>query len=131
MLDTNVVSDFLKHHPAVRAKVNAIAMHRLSISSITGGELLFGIAKKPDARKLHALVREFLRRVDVLPFDSVAMQRYGGMRAHLERQGLAFGALDMLIAAHALSTQSILVTHDAAFSRVQGLQIEDWTTTTV
>ncbi|MBD4137303.1 PIN domain-containing protein, partial [Xanthomonas citri pv. citri] len=53
--------------------------------------------------------------------------RYGSVRADLEKQGKALGSLDMLIAAHALETDSVLVTNDAAFSRVVGLTVEDWT----
>jgi len=131
MFDTNMVSYFLKDHPLVRARVSSITTHQLRISAVTGGELLFGLANKPVAKKLHAGVKEFLRCVDVLPWDVVAMQHYGFLRARLKQQGITLGDLDMLIAAHALSTQSILVTHDAAFSRVQGLQIEDWTTAAV
>jgi len=53
------------------------------------------------------------------------MKRY--MRADQEKQGKLLGPLDMLIAAHALATHSILVSNDAAFGRVAGLIVEDWT----
>jgi len=131
MLDTNTVSYFLKGYPALMQRVSAVPMHQLCISSITGGELLFGLARKPQARKLHTLVNEFLRHVDVLPWDATTMHHYGFLRARLQQQGITLGALDMLIAAHALSTKSILVTHDAAFSRVPGLNTQDWTASSV
>ncbi|CEF20101.1 hypothetical protein XACJK2_p290009 [Xanthomonas citri pv. citri] len=97
------------------------------MSAITGGELMFGLAKVPDAKRLQQAVMELLRRVDVLPWDGAVMERYGSVRADLEKQGKALGSLDMLIAAHALETDSVLVTNDAAFSRVVGLTVEDWT----
>jgi len=126
MLDTNTVSYFLKGHPAVMQRVSAVPMHQLCISAITGGELLFGLARKPQARKLHTLVNEFLRHVDILPWDDAAMHHYGFLRARLQQQGITLGALDMLIAAHAEASQSILVTHDAAFAKVPGLCTQDW-----
>jgi len=88
---------------------------------------MFGLAKAPDAKRLHQAVMEFMRRVDVLPWDSAVIERYGNIRADMEKQGRALGPLDMLIAAHALETGSVLVTNDVAFSRVVGLAVEDWT----
>ncbi|MCL2021657.1 MAG: type II toxin-antitoxin system VapC family toxin [Betaproteobacteria bacterium] len=127
MLDTNTVSHLVKGYPDVSLRVTETPMALLCISAITGGELMFGLAKRPDAKRLHKAVMEFLRRVDVLPWDSAVMERYGKARADMEKQGRALGSLDMLIAAHALETDSVLVTNDAAFSGVAGLTVEDWT----
>ena len=88
---------------------------------------MFGLAKLPDAKRLNRAVMEFLRRVETLPWDSAVMERYGKLRADMEKQGRMLGSLDMLIAAHALETDSVLVTNDAAFGRVAGLTVEDWT----
>jgi tRNA(fMet)-specific endonuclease VapC len=85
------------------------------------------LAKTPSAKRLHHAVMELLRRVDVLPWDGAVMERYGNVRTDMEKQGKALGPLDMLTAAHALETDSVLVTNDAAFSRVAGLTVEDWT----
>ena len=70
---------------------------------------------------------EFLRRVDVLPWDSAVAERYGNVRADMERQGKTLAPLDSLIAAHALSVGAVLVTNDRAFAQVAGLHVEDWT----
>lgn len=127
MLDTNTVSDLIRRHPAVCRRVSQTPMTALCISAITGGELMFGLARAPNAKRLHSAVSEFLRRVDVLPWDQAVMERYGLIRAALENQGLPLGPLDMQIASHALVTDAILVTRDAAFHRVADLTIEDWT----
>ncbi|MCL2344236.1 MAG: type II toxin-antitoxin system VapC family toxin [Desulfobulbus sp.] len=127
MLDTNTVSHLVKGHPAVSLRVTETPMAALCISAITGGELMFGLARLPNAKRLQQAVAEFLRRVDVLPWDDAAMEGYGKMRAAIEKQGRPLGPLDMLIAAHALATDSILVTNDTAFGRVPGLTAEDWT----
>lgn len=61
MLVTNMVSHLIKEHPVVARRVVAVPMARLCISAITEGELLFGLANRPDAKRLHRVVREFLR----------------------------------------------------------------------
>lgn len=127
MLDTNTVSYLLKEHPAVVRHVVAAPMASLCISAITAGELLFGLAKRPDAKRLHLAVGEFLRRVDVLPWDNTVAEHYGSARADMERQGKLLAPLDLLIATHALSVGTVLVTNDQAFGQVAHLQVKDWT----
>ena len=127
LLDTNMVSYFIKGEHHVRDKVVSVPMSMLSISAITEGELLFGLAKKPNADSLHVLVHEFLIRVDVLPWDSDAARCYGMLRADMQKRGRVLSNLDMLIAAHALALDVVLITNDRAFNQVAGLKIEDWT----
>lgn len=130
MLDTNMVSHLLKEHPDVTRRVVAVPMASLCISAITEGELLFGLAKRPEAKRLHLVVREFLRRVDVLPWDSAAATQYGMVRADLARLGKLLAPLDLLIAAHALCKGAVLVTNDRAdraLHQIADLHIEDWT----
>ena len=62
MLDTNTVSHLIKKHPVVSRRVMDVPMASLCVSSITEGELLFGLAKRPDAKLLHKAVKEFLLR---------------------------------------------------------------------
>jgi tRNA(fMet)-specific endonuclease VapC len=127
MLDTNVVSQLIKKHPAVVSHVTATPIAALCISAITEGELLFGLATRPAATQLHAVVTEFLKRVEVLPWDSSAAETYGTLRAALETQGKPLAALDMLMGAHAASVGAVLVTNDRAFQQINDLRMEDWT----
>ncbi len=127
VLDTNIVSHFIKDSGPVCNKITSLPMSQLGISAITEGELLFGLAKKPEATQLKMLVHEFLIRIDVLPWDSTIAQCYGKLRANMQSKGRILGNLDMLIAAHALALNRILITNDRAFSQVEGLKIEDWT----
>jgi tRNA(fMet)-specific endonuclease VapC len=127
MLDTNMVSHLLKGHPDVVRQVTSKPMGSLCISAITEGELRFGLAKRPAAKRLQIVVQEFLRRVDGLPWESAVAESYGVVRADLERQGRTLAPLDLLIATHAYSLGAVLVTNDKAFSQVTDLHIEDWT----
>ena len=127
MLDTNTASHLVKEHPAVARRVVSTPMAALCISAITEGELLFGLAKRPDAKQLHLVVLELLRRVDVLPWDSAIAEHYGAVRANMSRQGKILAPLDLLIATHALCVGAVLVTNDRAFGQVASLHVEDWT----
>lgn len=127
LLDTNIVSHLLRQHPSVIERVTHMPMSALCLSAITGAELMYGLAKRPEATRLAHAVDELLRRIEVLPWSPSAMGAYGQLRATLESQGQPMGALDQLIAAHALDVGAVLVTNDAAFSRVPNLMVEDWT----
>ena len=127
MLDTNIASYIVRGpSPALAARLVAVPMAQVCVSSVTQGELLYGLARRPGATALQTVVREFLRRVDVLAWDSAAATRYGALRAALEAGGTPLGNLDTLIAAHALSLDAILVTNDQAFARVPDLVVENW-----
>lgn len=128
LLDTNSVSHIIKRHPQATQRLLAVPMHSLCISAITAGEMAFGLAKRPDAAALRAAVHEFLRRVDVLPWDSAVAITYGALRAQLQAKGTPLAPLDTQIAAHALHASAILVSSDKAFRQVNGLTVEDWTT---
>jgi tRNA(fMet)-specific endonuclease VapC len=127
MLDTNTVSHLIRGHATVARRVVGLPMASLCISAVTKGELLFGLAKRTGAARLHAAVTEFLRRIDVLAWDGDAADGYGPIRAALERQGRSLGSLDLLIAAHAISARAVLVTSDGTFAQVAALTLEDWT----
>jgi tRNA(fMet)-specific endonuclease VapC len=128
MLDTNMASFVIRGaNENIHKRLRATPLASTCISSITHGELLFGLAKKPEATALREAVASFLRHVEVMDWGSSAAGVYGDLRAALEAQGKPLGNLDTLIAAHALATGCALVTNDKAFARVPGLVVEDWT----
>jgi tRNA(fMet)-specific endonuclease VapC len=126
LLDTNTVSYLIKRHPQVTQHLLAVPMHSVCISAITAGELAFGLAKRPEAVALKAAVNEFLRRVEVLPWDATVALTYGALRAQMQSKGTPLAALDMQIAAHALHVNATLVTSDHAFLHIDQLLVEDW-----
>jgi tRNA(fMet)-specific endonuclease VapC len=127
LLDTNTVSYIIKgNRPRVRERLLRVPMAEVGISVITEAELLFGLARRPDATRLKTVVEEFLLRVEVLPWDSGAAQQYSKIRATLEHGGEPMGNLDLMIVAQALASGLVLVSSDTVFRRVKGLKIEDW-----
>jgi tRNA(fMet)-specific endonuclease VapC len=127
LLDTNTVSYIIKgNRLRVRERLLRVPMAEVGISVITEAELLFGLARRPEATKLKTVVEELLLRVEVLPWDSAAAQQYSRIRATLEHGGEPMGNLDLMIAAQALSSDLVLLSSDTVFRRVKGLKIEDW-----
>jgi tRNA(fMet)-specific endonuclease VapC len=128
LLDTNIVSYLIKTQDLTlidqfeQASTSAV----IGISSITAAELYYGIKKKNSA-KLKASVDLFLSPLTVFNFDAKAALIYGDIRTDLELKGLPIGAHDLLIAAHAISLQAILVTNNMReFERVIGISLENW-----
>ena len=128
MLDTNAVSAVIRESSdALTKRFRRTPIQRLCISAITEGEMLYGLARKPNDRSLKMRVEGFLMQVKVLPWYSEAAESYGPLRVALAIAGTPLSDMDTLIAAHALSLGATLVTKDKAFSRVKGLKTVDWT----
>jgi tRNA(fMet)-specific endonuclease VapC len=126
LLDTNILSDLMRH-PAGRI-ANRIAQteQRVCTSIIVIAELKYGIAKV-GSRRLAIQLAAILGGIDVLPFETPADVAYAELRTRLERAGRPIGGNDMLIAAHALALDLTLVTaNEREFSRVPDLRIENW-----
>jgi len=127
LLDTNAASYVIKgNFPRVRERLLKVPMAEVGISVVTEAELRFGVARRPEATALKRVVEEFLLRVEVLPWKSEAAQHYARIRASLEKEGEPMGNLDLMIAAQAVASEAVLVTHDHVFRRVKGLKVEDW-----
>lgn len=127
LLDTNTCIYIINRRPAkVFERFAGLQIGEIAISSITGAELAFGVAKSNSPRNQQALDK-FLAPLEILPFGENAMYHYGSLRTDLERRGTPIGALDLLIAAHALALNATLVSNNLReFQRVEGLALENW-----
>jgi len=128
LLDTNTCIYIIKRRPQqVLARLQALDISTVGISSITLSELEYGVAKSSRPGQNMLALAQFVAPLEILPYDDVAAAKCGETRAHLERQGMPIGPLDTLIAAHALALGSTLVTNNVSeFSRVPELGVEDW-----
>lgn len=135
VLDTDVLSLFMRGHDAVRERILAHPPDCLSTTIVTVEEMLSGwhsLLRKartpPDlvapyehlSRTIHLLAK-----IRILPFTMATAQIYEGLR----HRSLRVGTMDLRIAAIVLAHSGILVTRNARdFGRVPDLVIEDWTT---
>lgn len=129
MLDTNICSYAMRRHPAsVKARFDAVGHANLAISAVVLAELHYGAAKHPSRSEAYFTeIADFSSRLAVLPWPETATIFYAQLRAGLERQGKPIGNMELLIAAHALAEDAVLVTHNTReFERIEGLKLENW-----
>ncbi len=128
LLDTNICIYLIKKKPIeVLQHFQKIDVGMIGISSITHSELLFGVEKSQFPEKNFDALEKFTVSLEVLPYDSKASYVYGKIRKNLESKGTPIGSMDTLIAAHAISSNSILVTNnEKEFRRIPELKIENW-----
>ena len=128
LLDTNIASHVIKgDQPEISRRLASLPMEEIAISAVTEGELRYGLAKRNYPTALTERVMQFLLRVDVLAWDHDVAEIYADLRASCEAKGVTLAPLDMMIAAHAVATNAVLITRDKAFSRVPDpLRTEDW-----
>ena len=128
LLDTNICIALIRQKPAaLLQRLTSLQPGEVGISSITLAELTHGAAKSSHLEQNMSALEQFILPLDLADFDQKAAQVYGQIRASLEQNGVVIGSMDMLIAAHAISLNAILVTNNTReFQRVRGLVIEDW-----
>lgn len=128
MLDTNICIYIIKQKPeAVLARFRAFQVGDIGISTITLAELQYGAMKSARPKQNRESLKQFVAPLDVASFDNAASEAYGDIRVALEKSGRPIGAMDLLIAAHALSLDARLATNnEREFKRVRGLRAENW-----
>ena len=128
LVDTNICIYVIRRRPPqVLARFQRCAVGDIGLSTVTLAELQYGVAKSAFPERNQQALAAFTLPLEILPFDAPAAAAYGPIRATLERQGTPIGAMDLLIAAHAVSLDVILVTNNVReFGRVPGLQVENW-----
>jgi tRNA(fMet)-specific endonuclease VapC len=127
MLDTNIVSDLVRHpHGRIAARIAEVGETRVCTSIIVAAELRSAAARKASPQ-MEEQLESVLRAIEVLPFESPADVVYGALRARLEEIGQPIGANDLFIAAHALALRCMLVTdNEREFARIKALPVENW-----
>ena len=128
MLDTNAIIIAVRHPEwPIYHKLRAHFGKDLCISSVTYGELEYGIQKSSDPIRNRIAVSQIISGIEVLSFDALAAEHFGDIFASLEKAGKRIGDRDMMIAGHARSRGHTLITNNIReFSRVEGLKCEDW-----
>ena len=128
MLDTNICIFLIKEHPT--PVLERFALHSvgdIGLSVITLAELEYGVAKSGRPARNREALEQFVSPLEVASFDRRATIAYGKLRTTLEKKGQPIGSMDLLIAAHAISLEVRLITHNVKeFGKVPGLHVEDW-----
>jgi len=133
MLDTDACIALIKNRPeAMRVRLSSLSPEEVGVSGIVAAELWFGVAHSQKKKQNEAALKDFMDYATLLDWPSEASHLYGKIREGLQKQGRPIGAMDLLIAAHALFLDTVLVTNNTReFERVPGLRIENWEATGV
>lgn len=125
--DTNICSYILRRHPRkMLDRFAQLDQGDVWLSAIVAAELRFGVAKLASPR-FSAAVEAWLDGFEIRPWPVEATHHYAEIRCELEKIGRPIGGMDLMIAAHAMSEKSTLVTNNAQeFHRVPNLVVEEW-----
>ena len=129
ILDTNAISDLMRDHPHVTAQL--VQYHDpIATRVVVMGEIRYGLLRLPIGKKrndLETRAQRILGAVQVLPITESVAERYGRLKALLERQGVNAGDNDLCISATAIDLGAVVVSRDKGFTFIPGLQVADWT----
>ena len=128
ILDTDTCSYIMRSKPlSVLEKLQSIPMHDVFVSVVTVAELRYGVEKLASVRFTQSVVDDFLAYLTVLPWCEAITPFYAKIRHDLQTQGTPIGAMDLMIAAHALQTKAVLITNNLKhFSKVKVLMLDNW-----
>lgn len=128
LLDTCVISDFVKGDLGTQARLKQTPPTDIAVSVITVMELCYGLLNNPQrAQKIKPTISTLLNSVNILPLSTAEAEQAAQIRSFLKKQGQPIGAYDLLIAATALQHNLLMVTaNQREFDRVPGLQTENW-----
>jgi tRNA(fMet)-specific endonuclease VapC len=129
MLDTDISSYIIKGgYGSVERHVRTVGSKDLCISAITRAELIYGLKRLPAKHRLHTTVHHYLKTMAMLPWDAEAADFHATIKHQLVIAGTPIGDMDMLIAAHALAADAVLVTNNTRhFKKIQlPLMLANW-----
>ncbi len=128
LLDTNVCIRLIDNSsPAVINRLADKQPEDIFISAITQLELYYGAYRSLQTERNLEILQRFFSQFNICFLDSASAMIAGKIRADLAAIGTPIGPYDLQIAASAIARNFILVTHNTReFSRVKGLQLEDW-----
>lgn len=125
MLDTDISIYTIKRKPLEVRRMFNIHSGEISISTVTLGELIYGVEKSKNQLTNLKSVEGFVGRVEVINYDAAAAHQFGQLKQELKGQNI--GPYDFMIAAHARSLGLTLISNNTKeFKRIAGLRVENW-----
>ena len=127
LLDTDTIVFLLRGNRSVAKRIMEAGDDHIATTTINLAELYFGAFNSKRVEDNLRAVDEFRRATRVFSLDSAAAVMFGKIKATLKQERNLVNDSDLLIAAVALSTQSVLVTNNVRhFNRIEGLVVENW-----
>jgi predicted nucleic acid-binding protein len=131
LIETTTFSLLMRRNTQVRAHITALQpADRAVICPITRGEILYGLERLPQGKRLRGLEAEathWFAQFPCVPVPEAAGDHYARIKREAEIKGTPLDENDLWLAAMAAASGAILVTSDTDFQKVTGLSLEDWT----
>ena len=126
--DTNVWIRHLDSKPSrVKERLAAYDPNDVLLCDIVKAELYYGAFKSARPADNLAVLKSLFASFESVPFTGDTARVFGKLRSDLAQQGSPIGPLDLQIASIAALNGLILVTSNTReFTRISGLQVEDW-----
>ncbi len=130
LLDTNIVSYWMRGDEKLIRKIKSRKPSELSICTVTLAEIYYGIEKSPVKMKVRRnKIERLSSQLEIHSFDELSVRKYAMIRNQLEKIGLVISERDLQIASIAMANKLIVVTHNIKeFKRIVKLEVEDWAT---
>ena len=130
VLDTNAVSALMRGDSAFIERLQRVSRNDVGLPQPVLAEIVYGIERLPSSRRKDSLLKRLewiCEELPRLPWTDDVSERFGSIKASLEKKGKGIEDLDIAIAAHALAIQGVLVSASTAqMTRVPDLTVEDW-----
>ena len=124
LLDTNIISAWLKGETAIADKINQSLEVYIPIQVL--GELYFGAQYSTQLELNLRNIQKLANNYTVLNTDRETASIYGIIKASLKKKGRPIPENDIWIATIAQQYQLILITRDKHFNEINSLEIENW-----
>ncbi|MBI4524943.1 MAG: PIN domain-containing protein [Deltaproteobacteria bacterium] len=131
LLDTNAFSDLMRKHSRLEGRMASLpGADRVVICPVVRGEILYGIEQLPQSRRRQNLERQAAPLFAIIPCEPIperAGDHYARIKTTRQQKGLTLDENDLWLAATAMALNSVLITRDSDFQRIDGLTADDWT----
>ncbi|TAK73286.1 MAG: type II toxin-antitoxin system VapC family toxin [Gammaproteobacteria bacterium] len=128
LLDTCVISDFIKGEQGTLIKIKSMSPKDICISTVTIMEIQFGLMLNPArAQKIKHVIHDFTATIHIIDFNQDDAKEAAIIRSLLKQKGCPIGSYDVLLAGTALNRKLTLISANLKeFNRVEKLMLENW-----
>lgn len=129
LLDTCVLSDFVKGDIKTIHHITSCSPAELNISALTVMEIEYGVLLVPGKKSIaiKEVISDLIESIKIIPFSKEIAIEAALIRANLRKEGQPIGSYDVLIAATAVHANLTMVTANIGeFKRINKLEIQNW-----
>lgn len=126
LLDTSIVAFLFRGKYNVGQRLMKLGPEQCYVSDVTVAELTYGAYHSDRVQWNLDMIERFTKMVTIVPFAS-GIDEYGKQKDRLVKKGQMIEDFDLFIGCTAVTNGLVMVTDNVKhFSRIEGIQIENW-----